>query len=83
MTSADNHRLVRRQPAPPADRCDRPLPDPLAERHVPAFGTLYYDPAKETSQAPIHEQLETLAKLVKAGKVRTIGLSERNPLWRA
>ena len=49
------------------------------ERHVPAFGTLYYDPAKETSQTPIHEQLETLAKLVKAGKVRTIGLSNETP----
>ena len=49
------------------------------ERHVPAFGALYYDPAKETSQTPIHEQLETLAKLVKAGKVRTIGLSNETP----
>ena len=49
------------------------------ERHVPAFGTLYYDPTKETSQTPIHEQLETLAKLVKAGKVRTIGLSNETP----
>ena len=49
------------------------------ERHVPAFGALYYDPAKETSQTPIHEQLETLAKLVKAGKVRYIGLSNETP----
>lgn len=49
------------------------------ERHVPAFGTLYYDPSKETSQTPIHEQLETLAKLVKAGKVRYIGLSNETP----
>ena len=49
------------------------------ERHVPAFGMLYYDPSKETSQTPIHEQLETLAKLVKAGKVRTIGLSNETP----
>ncbi len=45
------------------------------ERHVPAFGNLYYDPAKETSTTPIHEQLEALSKLVKAGKVRYIGLS--------
>jgi aryl-alcohol dehydrogenase-like predicted oxidoreductase len=49
------------------------------ERHVPAFGTLYYDPSKETSQTPIHEQLDALAKLVKAGKVRTIGLSNETP----
>ena len=31
------------------------------ERHVPAFGTLYYDPAKEVAQTPIQAQLETLA----------------------
>ena len=49
------------------------------ERHVPAFGNLYYDPAKETSATPIHEQLDTLAGLVKAGKVRAIGLSNESP----
>lgn len=49
------------------------------ERHVPAFGTLYYDPAKETSQTPIREQLEALAGLVRAGKVRHIGLSNETP----
>ncbi len=49
------------------------------ERHVPAFGTAYYDPSKETSATPIHEQLEALAGLVKAGKVRTIGLSNETP----
>ena len=49
------------------------------ERHVPAFGIKYYDPARETSQTPIHEQLETLAGLVKAGKVRHVGLSNETP----
>ena len=49
------------------------------ERHVPAFGTRYYDPSKETSQTPIHEQLDALAGLVKAGKVRAIGLSNETP----
>ena len=49
------------------------------ERHVPAFGTKYYDPAKETAQTPIHEQLQALAGLVKAGKVRHIGLSNETP----
>ena len=49
------------------------------ERHVPAFGNLYYDPSKETSTTPIHEQLEALAGLVKAGKVRYIGLSNETP----
>lgn len=49
------------------------------ERHVPAFGNLYYDPAKERSQTPIREQLEALGGLVKAGKVRAIGLSNETP----
>ncbi len=49
------------------------------ERHVPAFGAKYYDPAKETSQISIHEQLQALAGLVQAGKVRAIGLSNETP----
>lgn len=49
------------------------------ERHVPAFGNMYYDPAKETSVTSIHEQLDALGGLVKAGKVRYIGLSNESP----
>ena len=49
------------------------------ERHVPAFGTLYYDPSKEASTTPIHDQLEALAGLVRAGKVRYVGLSNETP----
>ncbi|WP_447777070.1 aldo/keto reductase [Variovorax boronicumulans] len=49
------------------------------ERHVPVFGNIHYNPEKETSQTPIHDQLEALGKLVKAGKVRTIGLSNETP----
>ena len=49
------------------------------ERHVPAFGTMYYDPKKEKSRTPLLEQLETLGQLVKAGKVRHIGLSNETP----
>lgn len=49
------------------------------ERHVPAFGNLYYDPAQEVSQTSMHEQLETLAKLVQQGKIRHIGLSNETP----
>ncbi|MCW5649179.1 MAG: aldo/keto reductase [Ramlibacter sp.] len=49
------------------------------ERHVPAFGMAYYDPTKERSATPIHEQLDALAGLVKAGKVRQIGLSNETP----
>jgi aryl-alcohol dehydrogenase-like predicted oxidoreductase len=49
------------------------------ERHVPAFGQLYYDPAKETSQTPVLEQLQALDRLVRDGKVRAIGLSNETP----
>ena len=49
------------------------------ERHVPVFGMTYFDPAKDKSVTSIHEQLEALSKLVKAGKVRHIGLSNETP----
>ena len=49
------------------------------ERNVPAFGAMYYDPAKERTQTSIHEQLEAFDKLVKQGKVRWIGLSNETP----
>ena len=49
------------------------------ERHVPAFGAVYYDPQKENSELTLHAQLEALAQLVKAGKVRHVGLSNETP----
>jgi aryl-alcohol dehydrogenase-like predicted oxidoreductase len=49
------------------------------ERHVPAFGMLYYQPESERSTTSIHQQLEALGGLVKAGKVRAIGLSNESP----
>lgn len=48
-------------------------------RHVPSFGALYFDPAKVQPQTSVHDQLEALAGLVKAGKVRHIGLSNETP----
>ena len=49
-------------------------------RHVPAFGMTYFDPAKEDPTVlAIHEQLDALAGLVKAGKVRAVGLSNESP----
>ncbi len=48
-------------------------------RNVPAFGALYFDPAKDKPHASVHEQLEAMAELVKAGKVRAIGLSNESP----
>ena len=49
------------------------------ERHVPMFGQIYYEPEKENSKTPILEQLETLGRLVKQGKIRHIGLSNETP----
>lgn len=48
-------------------------------RNVPAFGAVYLDPSKDRAYTSIHAQLEALAGLVKAGKVRTIGLSNETP----
>ena len=48
-------------------------------RNVPAFGAVYFDPKKDKPCASIHEQLEAMAELVKAGKVRAIGLSNETP----
>ncbi|MEK9951681.1 MAG: aldo/keto reductase, partial [Curvibacter sp.] len=49
-------------------------------RHVPMFGLMYFDPAKDDpTVSSIHAQLEALGRLVKAGKVRAIGLSNETP----
>lgn len=49
-------------------------------RHVPAFGLMYFDPAKDDpAVSSIHEQLDALGRLVQAGKVRAIGLSNETP----
>jgi aryl-alcohol dehydrogenase-like predicted oxidoreductase len=48
-------------------------------RNAPAFGAVYFDPAKDREYSSIHEQLGALTALVKAGKVRHIGLSNETP----
>lgn len=48
-------------------------------RAVPMFGGLYYDPAQDRDVTPIQAQLEAFAGLVRAGKVRHIGLSNETP----
>ncbi len=48
-------------------------------RNVPTFGAVYFDPTKDIEQTPILEQLQALDGLVKAGKVREIGLSNETP----
>ncbi len=56
------------------------------ERNVPLFGQYQFDAANEIDMSgnekqwvSIHSQLETLAELVKEGKVRVIGLSNEQP----
>ncbi|HEX6364488.1 MAG TPA: aldo/keto reductase [Albitalea sp.] len=48
-------------------------------RNVPAFGALYFEPSKDAAYSSIHEQLEALGRLVSAGKVRHVGLSNETP----
>ncbi|MFN7724160.1 MAG: aldo/keto reductase [Rubrivivax sp.] len=48
-------------------------------RNAPSFGALYFDPAKDRAFTSVQQQLEALAGLVKAGKVRYIGLSNETP----
>ena len=48
-------------------------------RNTPLFGGLYFDPAKESECTSIQGQLEALAGLVKAGKVRHVGVSNETP----
>ena len=49
------------------------------DRYVPMFGSNTYDAAKEHDTEPVAAQLEALGGLVKAGKVRHIGLSNETP----
>src|SRR5882672_9935699 len=44
-------------------------------RNVPMFGQNVFDPTRERPGAPIEELLATLGKLIRAGKVRAIGVS--------
>ena len=48
-------------------------------RNLPMFGMLYFDPKKDKVVSSIQTQLEALGSLVKAGKVRAIGLSNETP----
>ncbi len=48
-------------------------------RNAPNFGSIYFDPRRDETFSSVHEQLDALASLVKAGKVRHIGLSNETP----
>lgn len=46
------------------------------QRNVPMFGATQFDPSKEKSGGPsIHEQVQGMAAMIKAGKIRHYGLS--------
>ena len=46
------------------------------QRNVPMFGSIEFDPGKEKKGGPpIQEQVEAMAALIKAGKIRYYGLS--------
>lgn len=44
-------------------------------RNVPMFGSVYFDPKLDKEFRAIQEQLEAMGRLIKAGKVRHVGLS--------
>jgi aryl-alcohol dehydrogenase-like predicted oxidoreductase len=48
-------------------------------RNAAIFGGLYLDPSKDRFYTSIHDQLAALGRLVQAGKVRHIGLSNESP----
>jgi aryl-alcohol dehydrogenase-like predicted oxidoreductase len=48
-------------------------------RNAPSFGALYFDPTKDRAFTSIEDQLQALTALVRAGKVRHVGLSNETP----
>jgi aryl-alcohol dehydrogenase (NADP+) len=49
------------------------------DRYVPRFGQTVFEPKQVKPSVPIVEQLEAFADIIKAGKVRYIGLSNETP----
>ncbi len=49
------------------------------DRNVPLFGQALYNPEQERETVPIEEQLSSFAELIKAGKIRYLGLSNETP----
>jgi aryl-alcohol dehydrogenase-like predicted oxidoreductase len=47
-------------------------------RNLPIFGANSFDPQRERSSVPIEETLGALGELVKAGKIREIGVSNES-----
>jgi aryl-alcohol dehydrogenase-like predicted oxidoreductase len=58
------------------------------QRNVPMFGATEFDPSKEKGGPSIHAQVEGMAAMIKAGKIRHYGLSNETAwgvceFWRA
>jgi aryl-alcohol dehydrogenase-like predicted oxidoreductase len=49
------------------------------DRYVPRFGQTVFDPNQIKETIPITEQLEVFADVIKAGKIRYVGLSNETP----
>ena len=49
------------------------------DRNVALFGQTGFNPDQEREVVPIPEQLETFAELIKAGKIRHLGVSNETP----
>ena len=45
------------------------------QRNVPMFGAVEFDPSREREGPSIHEQVEAMGALIRAGKIRHYGLS--------
>ena len=48
-------------------------------RNTPLFGGVYFEPAKDRECTGMRAQLEALAGLIQAGKVRSVGISNETP----
>jgi aryl-alcohol dehydrogenase-like predicted oxidoreductase len=49
------------------------------DRNTPIFGQYLFEPGREREYTPIRETLEAVAELVRAGKIRYLGLSNETP----
>ena len=49
------------------------------DRYVPTFGHTSYNPELERESVPIAEQLQAFGEVIKAGKIRYLGLSNETP----
>jgi aryl-alcohol dehydrogenase-like predicted oxidoreductase len=49
------------------------------DSYTPLFGKVMYNPAEERPTIPIDEQLKAFGEMVRAGKIRRVGVSNETP----